>query len=159
MAASYRTINLRSCPLRNKGLLSFGDEPEEPVDPLLAKTKFKSSHDALDDPRLSKEVRDDRGTSSTLPPGMEGPARKRKGDGDERSDEVRQLFPPLSELALTRLSCSQKRSKMDVPTKAEASTSKLVAARAAKEQAAPNPKSVFALGQFPIFPLTPALPQ
>ncbi|KAL8283132.1 hypothetical protein RQP46_005910 [Phenoliferia psychrophenolica] len=102
---------------KNKGLLSFGDEPEEPI---LVQAKFKSSHDALDDPRLRKEVIDDRGTSATLPPGMEGPARKRKGDGDEEGRD-------------------EKRGKMDVPTKAEASTSKLVAARAAKDKAAPNP--------------------
>lgn len=53
--------------LRNAALLSFDDEPGETIDPALAKTKFKSSHDALDDPRLSKESKDDRGTSSTLP--------------------------------------------------------------------------------------------
>ena len=54
-------------PIRNAALLSFDDDPGETIDPALAKTKFKSSHDALDDPRLSKESKDDRGTSSTLP--------------------------------------------------------------------------------------------
>lgn len=64
---------------RNKALLSFGAEPEEPVDPVLAKAKLKSAHDVLEDERLSKQVIDDRGTSVTLPPGMEGPvSRKRK---------------------------------------------------------------------------------
>lgn len=67
-------------------MLSFGAEPEEPIDPALKSTKFKSSHDALDDPRLRKEVLDDRGTSATLPPGMEGP--KRKASEDKVGDEV-----------------------------------------------------------------------
>jgi hypothetical protein len=75
---------------RNAALLSFGAEPEEAaVDPSLVKSRFKSAHDALDDERLSKQVLDDRGTSATLPPGMEGPAKKRKGvDEPKKGDEV-----------------------------------------------------------------------
>ena len=68
-------------------MLSFGAEPEEPVDESLAKSKFKSAHDALNDDRLSKQVLDDRGTSATLPADlMVGPSRKRKA---ESGDEVR----------------------------------------------------------------------
>lgn len=79
---------------RNVGLLSFGAEPEEAVDPALAQTKFKSSHDVLtDDPRLRKEVIDDRGMSVQLPPELEGGgfaagASKRRGDDDSKRDEV-----------------------------------------------------------------------
>lgn len=136
---------------RNKGLLSFGDEPEEPLtDEKLASAKFKSSHDALDDPRLRKEVLDDRGTSAMLPPGMEGPPRKRKGDEESGRDEVRRS-PSFERDMCAEWThfMEQKRGKMDPPTKAqaEASTSKLEAARAAKEKAAPalNPKSVLPL--------------
>ena len=111
------------------------------TDPLLAKVKMQSSHDMLNDPRLRKEVLDDRGTSATLPPGMEGPARKRKGDVEDGRDEVRPFTRRSVHSLLTRE--LQKRGKMDVPTKAEASTSKLVAARAAKDKAAPNPKCAF----------------
>lgn len=54
-------------------MLSFGAEPEEPLDPSLAQAKFKSSHDVLtDDPRLRKEVIDDRGMSAQLPPELQG---------------------------------------------------------------------------------------
>jgi hypothetical protein len=58
------------------------------VDESLAKTKFKSAHDVLDDGRLSKTVIDDRGTSATLPPGMEGPAKRRREDELSKEDSV-----------------------------------------------------------------------
>lgn len=51
---------------KNKSLLSFGAEPDE-TEPTTTTSKFKSSHDALDDPRLRKEVKDDRGTSVNVP--------------------------------------------------------------------------------------------
>jgi hypothetical protein len=86
--------------IRNAALLSFGAEPEEPV---LIQAKFKSSHDVLDDPRLRKEVIDDRGTSATLPEGM----------GERQS-----MAPPPSRKASR--------------TTAAASTSKLTTARAEK---------------------------
>ncbi|KAM0755514.1 cyclophilin-like protein [Meredithblackwellia eburnea MCA 4105] len=102
---------------KNKGLLSFGDEPEEEVtDAALAKAKFKSAHDALDDARLGKEVIDDRGTSATLPPGMEGPSKKRKETEDRREE----------------------RSAPEAGNSKPSELSKLQAARAAKEKAAPN---------------------
>lgn len=91
---------------RNKALLSFGAEPEEPVDESLAKTKFKSAHDALDDERLSKKVLDDRGTSATLPPGMEGPAKRRREDSELKKDDGVSDLGRLVELArLTLSSC------------------------------------------------------
>lgn len=92
---------------RNAGLLSFGADPEEPIDPEMANVKFKSSHDVLEDPRLRKEVKDDRGTSATLPPGMEGPP-KRKVDQIEKGSEVSNFSllgfnPKISELTSYRL--------------------------------------------------------
>lgn len=81
--------DFRPSKYRNKALLSFGAEPEEPVDAKLAKAKLKSAHDVLEDERLSKQVLDDRGTSATLPPGMEGPSLKRKADPPTRqADDV-----------------------------------------------------------------------
>jgi len=83
---------------RNVGLLSFGAEPEEPLDPSLAQTKFKSSHDVLtDDPRLRKEVIDDRGMSAQLPPELQGgglaaAGSKRRGEDELRKEEVGRSF-------------------------------------------------------------------
>lgn len=79
-------LTLLDALCRNKALLSFGAEPEEPMDDSLAKTKFKSAHDALDDERLSKRVLDDRGTSATLPPGMEGPPKRRREESEPKKD-------------------------------------------------------------------------
>lgn len=137
-------VGAKGCA-RNVALLSFGDEPEEPVDPTLASVKFKSSHDALDDPRLRKEVLDDRGTSATLSAGMEGPmgGQKRKGEGEaKRGDEVRSAGCAFAGSKLTTfyLSSKQKRGKMEPPP--APSTSKLEAAKIAKAKAAPNPKCV-----------------
>lgn len=102
-------------------MLSFGAEPEEEeVDPSLAKAKFKSAHDVLEDSRLSKQVLDDRGTSATLPEGMEGPARKRKIEESNAIDS--------------------KRGKTEAPP--TASTSSLSLAREAKKKADSNPKYV-----------------
>ncbi|KAI5475741.1 Peptidyl-prolyl cis-trans isomerase, cyclophilin-type [Pseudohyphozyma bogoriensis] len=100
---------------KNAALLSFGDEPEEAVDPALAKTKFKSAHDALEDSRLSKQVLDDRGTSATLPPELQGP-----GLASERSEKRSKMPPPSA----------------SAPPKAESTL--LAAAREAKAKAGPS---------------------
>ncbi|GAA6059868.1 hypothetical protein JCM10212_007073 [Sporobolomyces blumeae] len=71
---------------KNKALLSFGADAEEPVDAAAPKTKFKSAHDVATDGRLSAKVIDDRGTLATLPEDFLGrdsappPAKKRRED-------------------------------------------------------------------------------
>ncbi|GAA5966754.1 hypothetical protein JCM3765_000938 [Sporobolomyces pararoseus] len=71
---------------KNKALLSFGEDAEEPVDASAPKTKFKSAHDVVNDGRLSAKVIDDRGTSATLPADFmkeemrAPPAKKRRAD-------------------------------------------------------------------------------
>ena len=51
---------------RNAGLLSFEADTEADAT-LLTEVKLQSAHDVLNDSRLSKEVRDDRGFSANLP--------------------------------------------------------------------------------------------
>ncbi|KAK9894075.1 cyclophilin-like protein [Cystobasidium minutum MCA 4210] len=51
--------------VKNKNLMSFEDEEEAPA-PSTSATKLKSAHELLNDPHLSKEVKDDRGTSDVL---------------------------------------------------------------------------------------------
>lgn len=102
--------------LRNKALLSFGADAEEPIDDSAPKTKFKSAHDVATDGRLSAQVIDDRGTSATLPADFMGeemrapPPKKRKGDEDDtrRSEEVR--FDPAMSLAADTDTCNGNRS-------------------------------------------------
>ncbi|BGP21573.1 peptidyl-prolyl cis-trans isomerase, cyclophilin-type [Rhodotorula toruloides] len=85
---------------KNKALLSFGADAEEPEDASLPKTKFKSAHDVLHDSRLSSQVIDDRGLSATLPPELmsgppvsdredKGKRRRAEDDSDRRRDEKR----------------------------------------------------------------------
>ncbi|KAK4332256.1 Peptidyl-prolyl cis-trans isomerase, cyclophilin-type [Rhodotorula toruloides] len=85
---------------KNKALLSFGADADEPEDTTLQKTKIKSAHDVLHDSRLSSQVIDDRGLSATLPPELMGgppvPDREDKGkrrrtedDSERRRDEKR----------------------------------------------------------------------
>ncbi|KAK4057631.1 Peptidyl-prolyl isomerase cwc27 [Microbotryomycetes sp. JL221] len=82
---------------KNKALLSFGAEPEEPVDENLTKTKFKSAHDALEDSRLSKRVMDDRGTSATLPPELAGPPKRaRLDDVAQKSSRSKPVEPTIT---------------------------------------------------------------
>lgn len=74
---------------RNKGLLSFdGEGEEEPAAPV--KAKMLSAHDVLDDPNLSKEVKDDRGFSAALPEALaKMPSAVRpKPKADDRREEV-----------------------------------------------------------------------
>lgn len=51
--------------VKNKSLMSFEDE-EESAAPSTSALKLKSAHELLNDPHLSQEVRDDRGTSDRL---------------------------------------------------------------------------------------------
>lgn len=51
--------------VKNKSLMSFEDE-EESAAPSTSATKLKSAHELLNDPHLSKEVKDDRGMSEGL---------------------------------------------------------------------------------------------
>ncbi|SCV68297.1 BQ2448_418 [Microbotryum intermedium] len=113
---------------KNKALLSFGAEPEEeaPIDPELAKAKFKSAHDVLDDGRLSKEVIDDRGTSATLPDWMQVPpsapsaaavGAKRAKD-ESRKNDVEEP-PQTVESALLRQAKEQKAKADANPTAAD----------------------------------------
>ncbi|SGZ30641.1 BQ5605_C049g12422 [Microbotryum silenes-dioicae] len=112
---------------KNKALLSFGAEPEEeaPIDPDLAKAKFKSAHDVLDDGQLSKEVIDDRGTSATLPDWMQAPTRasaavptagKRKED-EKRRDAAEEL--KMAESTSLRHAKEQKAKAAANPTAAD----------------------------------------
>lgn len=94
--------------VRNKSLISFGDEAaeDESAEASLPKTKFKSAHDALEDKRLSKKVLDDRGFSAELPPELMGPppvapVKRRKGEEERERGEVRPLL-----LLLDNLCCS-----------------------------------------------------
>ncbi|GAA5878197.1 hypothetical protein JCM3774_005839 [Rhodotorula dairenensis] len=86
---------------KNKSLLSFGADAEDPEDASLPKTKIRSAHDVLHDSRLSSKVIDDRGLSATLPPemmlvgpppreGQDGKGKKRRVEADEpERDEKR----------------------------------------------------------------------
>lgn len=134
---------------RNKALLSFGADAEEPEDGSLPKTKFKSAHDVLHDSRLSSQVIDDRGVSATLPPelmaGPPMPDREEKGkrqraedDSDRRRDGVRRLAggrPSLGTFADLIDDDSQKRGRLEAEPSGSA---KLDEARKLKEKA---PKS------------------
>jgi hypothetical protein len=127
---SFNTLRL-TLARRNVALLSFGAEPEETGDSTLPATKFKSSHDALDDPRLSKVSLDDRGTSATLPASMEGTlgGQKRKAPESDVSPIRRWRESPLT------LICPQSRTKPSEP-----SSSKLELAKDVKAKAVANPK-------------------
>ncbi|BGP04680.1 Peptidyl-prolyl isomerase cwc27 [Rhodotorula toruloides] len=80
---------------KNKALLSFGADAEEPEDASLPKTKIKSAHDVLHDSRLSSQVVDDRGLSATLPPELMGgppvPDREDKGKRRRTEDDSERL--------------------------------------------------------------------
>ncbi|GAA6011831.1 hypothetical protein JCM11491_000765 [Sporobolomyces phaffii] len=118
---------------KNKALLSFGADAEEPLDDTTPKTKFKSAHDVATDGRLSATVLDDRGTSATLPADFIReepralPAKKRRADDDDQRTEEANSF------SLPRVLESQKRSRSE-----PSSSSKLDAARVLKAKA---PKS------------------
>ncbi|GAA5909078.1 uncharacterized protein JCM6883_002598 [Sporobolomyces salmoneus] len=106
---------------KNKALLSFGEDAEEPLDASAPKTKFKSAHDVVNDGRLSAKVIDDRGTSATLPADfmneeMRAPPPKKRRAEDDNSKGV-----------------EEKRSRAE-----PSSSSKLEEARALKSKA---PKS------------------
>ncbi|GAA5981445.1 hypothetical protein JCM10908_004111 [Rhodotorula pacifica] len=113
---------------KNKSLLSFGEDAEEPEDASLPKTKIKSAHDVLQDSRLSSTVIDDRGLSATLPPELKGgPAMldREREDGKGRKRKVESDEPRREE---------QKRSR----AQEESGSDKLEEARRLKEKA---PKS------------------
>ncbi|GAA5886626.1 hypothetical protein JCM16303_001391 [Sporobolomyces ruberrimus] len=96
---------------KNKALLSFGADAEEPVNDSAPKTKFKSAHDVAGDARLSATVIDDRGTSATLPADFLNdeprapPAKKRRGEDDEprRPDEKRSRPEPAAASSTSKL--------------------------------------------------------
>lgn len=133
---------------RNKALLSFGADAEEPEDASLPKTKIKSAHDVLHDSRLSSQVVDDRGLSATLPPELMGgppvPDREDKGkrrrtedDSERLRAEVRRFnhYCYISHLLNSSVEERQKRGRAEAEPSGSA---KLDEARKLKEKA---PKS------------------
>lgn len=63
-AAASRTKKKEG--VKNKNLMSFEDDEEEAAGPSTSATKLKSAHELLNDPHLSKDVKDERGTSDVL---------------------------------------------------------------------------------------------